>query len=218
MTLNDAYYEFSLLLNKNSERKDIQLDKLNYIVLYNRESLRWVSEFLERNNNSDNIFTLSQLLVNAKKLTKKQTNLDNEEYELPNDFFKLLAGNSYSNVKATKCNEEGIVYNYFKKPNNWNIEIEDKFIRPSYAWERGLGEIYQNKIVIYKTDFDILNTFISYYKLPKKLNVKTPDYTEELELDDYTVGQINDRIVTEVYREFNNGGYQLAATREKITL
>ena len=216
MNLADAYYEFSLLMNKNSERKDINIDKLNYIVLYNRESKRWLAEFIERNNNSDNIFTISELLVQDYKLVKTKTDTDKVEYKYPDDTFKILEGNSYSKVKSKTCS--GIVYNYFRKTNDRNIQLEDKFTKPSLKWERGLGGLYSDKIVIYKTDFDIEESFISYYKSPKTIDVKNPDFDMDLDLSDYVIGQINDRIVSEVYREFNNPGFNLAKTRETITI
>lgn len=216
MNIKDAHYEFSLLLNKNSERKDINIDLLNYIVLYNRESKRWLVEYIERNNSTDNILTLNEFLINKHKLDKLKTNVDSVEYSYPDDFFRILVGNSYSTVKNKSCT--GIVYNYFKKPNDLNIQIEDKFTRPSIEWERGLGDLYKDKIVIYKTNFDIIDTFISYYKKPKTLDLNNPDLVSDLEMSDYLVSQINDRIVNEVYREFNNPGFNLAKTREQITL
>ena len=216
MNIKDAHYEFSLLLNKNSERKDINIDLLNYIVLYNRESKRWLVEFIERNNSTDNILTLNEFLINKHKLDKLKTNVNSVEYSYPDDFFRILVGNSYSTVKNKSCT--GIVYNYFKKPNDLNIQIEDKFTRPSIEWERGLGDLYRDKIVIYKTNFDIVDTFISYYKKPKTLDLNNPDLVSDLEMSDYLVSQINDRIVSEVYREFNNPGFNLAKTREQITL
>ena len=216
MNIKDAHYEFSLLLNKNSERKDINIDLLNYIVLYNRESKRWLVEFIERNNSTDNILTLNEFLINKHKLDKLKTNVNSVEYSYPDDFFRILVGNSYSTVKNKSCT--GIVYNYFKKPNDLNIQIEDKFTRPSIEWERGLGDLYKDKIVIYKTNFDIVDTFISYYKKPKTLDLNNPDLVSDLEISDYLVSQINDRIVSEVYREFNNPGFNLAKTREQITL
>lgn len=219
MNLGDAYYEFSLLMNKNSERKDIQIDKLNYIVLYNRESQRYLAEFIERNGSTDNINTISHLLIDNYKLERTKTNSNSVEYSLPKDMFQLLVGNSYSNVSSTKCKgEKGIVYNYFKKPNHLNIQLEDQFTKPSFGWERGLGDLYKDKIVIYKTDFDIEETYITYYKVPELFSLDNPDFDQPLELSSYTVGQINDRIVSEVYREFNSQGYNLAKTRETITV
>ena len=218
VTVKDAYYEFSLLLNKNSERKDINIDKLNYYVLYNRESKRWLAEFIERNNNSDNILTISELLVSNYELVRKQTNKESIEYEIPDNYFKLLTGKSYSTVKSTKCNVEGVVYNWFKKPNDWNIQTEDKFTAPSFSWERGLADISQNTITIYKTDFEILSSFISFYEKPVEINLLNPDVDLDLKLSNFLIGQINDRIVSEVYREFNSPGFNMAKSRETITV
>lgn len=218
MILRDAHYEFNLLLNKSAERKDINVDIINYAVYYNRESKRWAAEFIERNNSSDNIFTLSELLVSDFELKKKQTSDSKVDYLVPDDFFRILSGRSYSEVTSLECKSKGIIYNWFKKPNNWNIQLEDKFTAPAFEWERGLGDISKDTITVYKTNFNIDKTYISYYKLPVEvdLNNVSPDF--ELELSSYLVGQINDRIVSEVYREFNNPGFNMAETRKQITV
>lgn len=218
MILKDAHYEFNLLLNKNAERKDINIDIINYAVYYNRESKRWAAEFIERNNSSDNIFTISELLISDFELVQKQKNSTSVDYLIPEDFFRLLSGRSYSQVVSEECNTKGIVYNWFKKPNNWNIQLEDKFTAPAFEWERGLGDISKDTITVYKTNFEIEKTYISYYKLPIEIDLNNVFPGFELELSSYLIGQINDRIVSEVYREFNNPGFNMAETRKQITI
>jgi hypothetical protein len=224
MSVNEAYYQFSLLLNKNSERRNIEIGRDNFVVLYNRESERWLSEFIEKNMRSDNIFKISELLIHDYKLQKISTTNDHIHYILPDDFFSILAGNSYSNVSKGSCT--GVIYNYFKKPNDFNIQIEDKFLKPSFEWERGLGEVFNHGIVIYTGDFTIQDTFIAYFKTPPKIDMEgyihidgTPSKNKNPELSDYLVGQIIDRVVVEATREFSDQlGFQLAETRKQITI
>jgi hypothetical protein len=224
MSIKEAFYHFSLLLNKNSERKNINIEPENFVLLYNRESKRWLAEFIEKNNSSDNIHTIAELRVDNFKLTKNLTNSNFVSYNYPDDYFSILSGNSYSVVKKGNCVDK--IYNYFKKPNDFNIQTEDKFTRPSFEWERGLGETYQNGITIFKTDFEILDTYISYYRQP--LEIDSEGYIKidgsnskniNPDLSDYLVGQIIDRIVVEVNREFENQvAYQLSETRKQITI
>lgn len=224
MLVNQAYYEFSLLINKNSERKNIQIDKENFVLLFNRESQRWLAEFIEKNINSDNILTIGELLVHDYKLEKTSTKSNHVHYKVPEDYFQIMAGNSYSNVKKGSCT--GIIYNYFKKPNDLNIQLEDKFLKPSYEWERGLGEIHSDGIVIYKSDFDITDTFITYYKIIPEIDMSgyikldgSHSTDKHPQVSDYLVGQIIDRVVVEINREFNDQvGFQLSQTRKEITI
>lgn len=218
MKLSDAYYEFSLLVNKNAERKDINIDKANYYVLYNREALRWVAEFIERSNATDNILALSELLLNNQKLDIVSKIGDKVEFSIPENFFRILSGNGYATVTSTVCGTDGIVYIYFKKPSSLNIQKEDKFTSPSFGWERTIADIYKDKIVVYTGDFTIKEVYISYYKKPKAIDLVSPDENMDLELSDYLVGQINDRVVSEIYREFNNPGIQTAMSRQQITI
>jgi hypothetical protein len=224
MLVNQAYYELNLLVNKSSERKNIQIGKDNFVLLFNRESQRWLAEFIEKNLNSDNILTIGELLVHEKKLEKLSTKTNHVHYKLPDDYFQLLAGNSYSKVKKDSC--EGIVYNYFKKPNDLNIQIEDKFLQPSFEWERGLGEIFSEGISIYKTNFDIIDTYISYYKNVPEIDMEgyikfDGSMSKDIhpQISDYLVGQILDRVAIEILREFNDQvGFQLGQTRKEITI
>lgn len=224
MSVNEAYYEFSLLLNKNSERKNIQIEKENFVLLFNRESTRWLAEFLEKNTHSDNVLSVSELLVHDFTLEKIKETSTQVHYKIPEDYFQLLIGNSQSTVTKGSC--VGIIYNYFKKPNDFNIQIDDKFIRPSFEWERGLGEVFGDGIVIYKEGFEITNTKISYYKAPSKIDmaghIKIDGATSKdinPNISDYLVGQIIDRVVVEINREFNDQvGFQLAETRKQITI
>lgn len=224
MLVKEAYYQFSLLLNKNSERKNIEIGKENFVVLFNREIQRWLAEFIEKNMHSDNILSIAELLVHNYELEKIGTKSTHIEYKLPVNFFQILAGNSYSNV--TKGNCTGLVYNYFKKPNDFNTQIEDKFLRPSFEWERGLGEVYSQGISIYTGDFFIENSFIAYFKLPPKIDMEgyihidgTQSKNQDPELSEYLVGQVIDRVVQEVNREFSDQvGFQLGETRKQITI
>ena len=224
MSVNEAYYQFSLLLNKNSERKNIEIGKENFVILYNREIQRWLAEFIEKNMNSDNIFTIAELLVHDFELEKISSNNSHTHYKIPDDFFQVLAGNSYSKVTKGQCT--GVIYNFFKKPNDFNIQIEDKFLKPSFEWERGLGEIFSHGIVIYTGDFTIQNSYIAYFKVPPKIDMEGYTHIDgsnstniDPQISDYLVGQVIDRVVVEVTREFSDQlGFQLAETRKQITI
>jgi hypothetical protein len=224
MSVNEAYYQFSLLLNKNSERKNIEIGRENFVILYNREIQRWLAEFIEKNMHSDNILTIAELLVHDYELEKTSIDGNHIHYKVPEDYFQILAGNSYSNVTKGSCT--GIIYNYFKKPNDFNTQIEDKFLRPSFEWERGLGEIFSHGIVIYTGDFTVQNTYIAYFKTPPKIDMEgyihidgTPSKNIDPQISDYLVGQVIDRVVVEVTREFSDQlGFQLAETRKQITI
>ena len=214
--VNELYYEFSLLLNKNNQNKNVNIEKHNFVYLYNRESLRWLNDYITNNNNSDNVFIISELLVKDLELTRIENNKEYSVYETPLDLYTILPAESKSYVG--KC----ILYNYIKKPNV-NIYLEDKFTKPSLAWERGLGEIVDRGVIIYKDNFEIDKTVISYYKNPGKIDMQGYKHYDGRESEDinpdvseYISGEIINRVVTEINREFEDQfGFQTSKEREQ---
>jgi hypothetical protein len=214
--VNELYYEFSLLLNKNNQNKNVNIEKHNFVYLYNREALRWLNDYVDNNNNSDNVFIISELLVKDLELTRIENNKEYSVYEMPSDLYTILPAESKSYVG--KC----ILYNYIKKPNV-NIYLEDKFTKPSLAWERGLGELVDRGVIIYKDNFEIDKTVISYYKNPGKIDMKGYKHYDGRESEDidpdvseYISGEIINRVVTEINREFENQfGFQTSKEREQ---
>jgi hypothetical protein len=214
--VNELYYEFSLLLNKNNQNKNVNIEKHNFVYLYNRESLRWLNDYISNNNNSDNVFIISELLVKDLELTRIENNKEYSVYEIPSDLYTILPAESKSYVG--KC----ILYNYIKKPN-LNVYLEDKFTKPSLTWERGLGELVDRGVIIYKDNFEIDKTVISYYKTPGKIDMQGYKHYDGRESEDinpdvseYISSEIINRVVTEINREFENQfGFQASKEREQ---
>jgi len=214
--VNELYYEFSLLLNKNNQNKNVNIEKHNFVYLYNREALRWLNEYLNTNNNSDNVFIISELLVKDLELKRIENTNEYSVYEIPEDLAYLLPAESKSYVG--NC----ILYNYIKKPNV-NIYLEDKFTKPSLAWERGLGELVDRGIIIYKNNFEINKTVITYYRTPKKIDMQGYKHYDGKESSDinpdvssYISSEIINRVVTEINRQFEDQfGFQVSKEREQ---
>lgn len=221
MTTRELYYDFHLLLNKSNEQKTINIEEGNFVRLYNREALRWLSDFIENNNNSDNILTINELVVRDFELEEIENNLDSKVYNAPSDYFNLIHGDFYSIVEYKNC--KSLIYNYVVKPDDTNTSKEDKFTRPSFYWERGLAKVTNNEIVVYKNDFEILRTHISYYKTPREIDIQGYQRLDgkmstdiNPDTSDYACQQILDRVVLEVQREFENQiGFQVSKERER---
>ena len=215
-SVNELYYEFSLLVNKNNQNKNVNIEKHNFVYLYNREALRWLNEYINVNSGSDNTFVISDLLVKDFEVDRIENTESYSVYKIPENLYYLLPAESKSYVG--KC----ILYNYIKKPNV-NIYLEDKFIKPSLAWERGLGELVEKGIIIYKDNFEINKTVISYYREPIKIDMKgythfdgTESQDVNPDVSDYISSEIINRVVTEVNREFENQlGFQISKEREQ---
>lgn len=220
MTSLELYYEFSSLVNKNSERENINISKGNFVKLYNRERLKWLYDYIDKFNSSDNIQSISELFIKDYELSKNAINNNYVSYDVPKDLFSLIHGNNYSIVEKNDC--KGIIYNYFRKPNDLNVSLKHKYTRPSFQWERGLGEITEKGIIVYFDDFLISKSYVSYYKEPTKIDIEgyidvEGEYSKTINPTEsqWIVERILDKTVTEVQREFENQiGFQVSKERE----
>lgn len=221
MTSQELYYDFHLLLNKNNEDKNINIEAPNFVRLFNRESERWLADYIENNNSGDNKFNLDSFLVPDYTLIKSSSTPTQETYPVPKDCFSIIEGDFRSVVKVGEC--ESTIFNVISKTQEINILLANKFTAPSVAWERGLAKLTKDGLIVYKNGFDILNTTISYYKKVKKIDLE--GYTDfegiiskniDPDFSDYVAQQILDRVVTEVQREFeNSAGFQLSKERQR---
>lgn len=221
MTVNELYYNFHLLLNKNAESKNINIAKENFVILYNRESIRWLSDYIDKNIGSDNILNINELIEPKVSLEKIEQNKKSVVYKLPEDYFNLLPGDFISIVKKGDC--KSIVYNKIVNPNEVNEILKNKSLAPSFNWERGIAQIYDNKLEVYNSDFIIEDTLISYFKLPDSIDMEgyitfnnEDSKDKNSKNSDYIQHQILDRVVTEVQRQFENKiGFELSKERER---
>lgn len=221
MTAQELYYDFHLLLNKNNELKDINIEAPNFVRLYNREAERWLADYIERNNSSDNNLILDYFLVPDYILTRTSSTSTQDIYSLPENCFSVIEGDFRSVVVGGGCT--GVIYNTVSKSQQVNPLLANKFSAPSLSWERGLAKITNAGIIVYKNGFDITSTIISYYKIPEKIDLE--GYTGfdgvlssniDPKYSDYIAQQILDKVVTEVQREFeNSAGFQLSQQRER---
>jgi hypothetical protein len=217
MTAEQLYYTLSLLVNKNNENAEIYIEKENFVLLYNREMPRWLSDYIEKNNSTDLLDNLEELVIREHHLLEVESTSDKTVYKLPEDYFSVIMGDFRS---KTNC---GVIYNWLSKNNDINTALEDKTTRPSAAWERGLASIGGKHIVVYKSGFEITDTTISYYRKPREIDLLgyvTLDNKQsqniDPDIDDYLCNQILDRVATEIKREWpNSSEFQLAQTRER---
>jgi hypothetical protein len=217
MTSEKLYYTLSLLVNKNNENSEITIERENFVLLYNREALRWLADYIELNNSTDNIANVGKLVVKDKELVKTSSPDNRIVYSVPGDYFIPVHGDFRS---QTSC---GVIYNWVFKPNDVNTALEDKMTRPSVAWERGVASISEDAINVYRDGFDVVSTTMSYYRKPREIDLVGYINLEgessiniDPDLNDYLCNQILDRVATEIKREWPSGSeFQIAQTRER---
>lgn len=218
MTSEELYYEFQLVLNKNASYENISISKGNFVILYNRESLNWLKNFILKNNTSQRIHAIQGLLIVDKELDLLNSNDKSNSYLLPDNYYEFV--DSVSQFEKNKC--QVIVTNYLEKPKDIKA-IHDNY-SPSFEMEDGLCNIAQRKLIVFKEDFKINSTYLSYYQKPQKIDLLgyrhiNGNYSENIDsdLDEIHQSEIINLVVSEVMRQFENGnGYKLSSDREVV--
>lgn len=217
MTVAEQYYEFHLLLNKNAAYKNVNVSPANYVFLFNRETKKWLNSFLKRNRGTSEIHDIQDLLISDEKLVKDQTLSQYDTFRLPEKFFEYA--DSTVNVSKDKCIKQIVAY--LTKPFDVKSKFATSDFEPSYDFEETICNISDKKLLIYKKDFKIKEAFLSYYKIPDTIDIEgyvtvnnTPSSNQDSSLPDRLLTQVNERVVLETMRQFENQtGFQLSKER-----
>lgn len=223
-TAEELYYQFHLLLNKNYSSDNINISRGNFVILYNREAKSWLYNFLTNNKKTDDFLYLNELKEKDVELKQIENKEKYKIYELPKDYSYLIYGDCFSIGKKGNCKD--VIYNRLNKPDNQNEYKKHEYSIPKFDWRRGLIDVAGDKLYVYKGDFEIDSTYISYYKNLTEIDLAG----SEIELgdlskqsvtinpkeSDWILERVLDRVVTEVMRQFeNSGGFQLSVNREQ---
>jgi hypothetical protein len=221
MTSIEAYKNFLLRLNKNDSNTNINISKGEFVLIYNHQKDRWFEEKLDSKNNSIDIHDLGILYEVDKELIEIEKTINSVKFKLPDNFGKF--DSSYSLASKKECKDRPLV-NWLVKPKNLSVLLQDTNNKPSFEYEETICILSNDKLVVYKDNFSIDKVYLSYYKLPKKIDIEgyikidgilsttiDPD-----DLDDNSIHEIINRCVIEVIRSYENPqGFQLAQERIK---
>src|ERR1700734_2798818 len=134
MTVVELYKRFLIKVNKNDTNEGIRIPKGNFILLFNTEMLRWLSEELKKD--IDNIDSnLIELLYRPNyPLHMIKTESQFVDYHQPEDMVQAYGSYSY----CSKGNCENIkLFNYEIKPGNFIPVQQDLNSRSDFEYEEG---------------------------------------------------------------------------------
>lgn len=217
MKVEDAYLQFVNQVNRNLTNNNINVDKPRFVLLFNDIQNRYVEWVLEKRN-EDAIRYVQALLVPNKKLVKLGSKHIFDEFTLPDNYFDLA--NIHIHASNGSCKDIKLVPREVKS-ENVEEKYNDKYQKPNLGWRRTFYHTADNKVLVYKTDFDIQEAFLSYYRYPVQVDIQgytradqTASQNVDPELDDKAVG----RILVAMAKEFSAinedaQGYQLDNNR-----
>jgi len=218
MTSIEAFKSFQLKVNKNDTNTDVDINKGEFVLLYREQKDAWLKEKIEKYQSSDNVQDLQEVQIKRKELERLYSDVEFDVFALPDNFFNYIS--SYSYCSSTNC-PSIIIRNIPFKPKNENMLLESTNTQPSLDFEETIVDLSDNKLFVYKKDFNIDKVFASYYRAVGDIDIEgyikldgTPSSNKNPDLSDTYVDEILNRCVREVIRRYENPeGFQLAQDR-----
>lgn len=226
LTVNDLYYEFTVLINKNSENRNVNIDKANFSYLYNMKKDVVLRLLIDSSNSTDKNFYLNCLYADQVLSGSIEEDAVSLKYELPKDYFHVMVGRGYTFSKGT-CSTKPLSLEY-SKTNQANSFLSDKYRRTSKTWNRVMADIYGCNLVLFK-ESDSDEFFNVNFHYIKKINpiyfAGEPDVDgcisqsdSEIVEDEMVVRAVLDAVVNTVHQANENQfGYQSSAVSQALS-
>ena len=218
MTPQTAYKEFLLKVNKNDTNANIKIPKSQFVLLFNEEKNIFVEDKIKSEESSVEIEAISELLELDKPLVLESVSKIKDDYKLPEDFLRRTTSYVLADKGACKDN---VMVAWIIKAKNRDIYLQNANLRPSFEYQETFAILNNDKISFYKTDFNITEAYLNYYRMPKDLDIEgytkidgTPSVDAETDLCDDNIRIVINRAATAAMRNYESvEQFQLAQSR-----
>lgn len=165
MTIEEAYIQFLVLVNKNGTNNNVSVDKPRFVMLYNNKQIEYPQKILNRRN-EDDVRILQNFLVKDEPLSGKEEKEFYTRFKLPENYFEL----SSLHVIASKgkCSNKRLTTFEIKSEDEEEI-ISDSSSLPSFEFRETPYYLASSYITVFKTDFKIDKAKLTYYRYPRKV-------------------------------------------------
>lgn len=214
----EAYNSYLRKVNRNDTNRNIKIPKGQFVSLYNEQAEIWLSDFIRDNNSTDKINEISELLQLDISLEKSQDTLNSSDFNIPEDYFEYSS--AYCLAQKEGCSES-VVYCWDIKNKNKNTLFQNENEKPSFEYQETFIQHNQDKIKVYRDNFDISKLYLDYYRVPKKIDIEgyinvdgTNSSNINPDISDFLVNKIIEYCVVETIRVFQSPeAFQLAKDR-----
>lgn len=214
----EAYQKLLLKINKNDTNSSINISKAEFVLIFNEQKRRWLTEKVKTDQPTIKIADLGNLLVINKPLNKIKDDANSVYFEIPLNFHTF--DSSYSLASKGKCKDRPLT-NWLVKSRNIPVLLQDTNNSPSFEYEETICIISEGSLVIYTDDFKITNCYLTYYKEPLDIDlagsITSTGMTSDIdptELNNEQIEEILNRCALEIVRNYENTeGFQLAQQR-----
>lgn len=195
MTSKTAYKKFKLRINRLDTNYSDNISEKDFCELFNKAQFHFVNDLLRQEEKDKITQTDLQTLLKDAELTGIHNSLF-YEVEMPDDWYYVVRVSCIDN----QC---GLLINcILVQESNINRLLQDANWQPSIYWQETIFTLGNDNLRIYNVGdegFEIKNTFLTYYRIPVKIDIKTPenniDGLESEDIDPEWYDSIAERII-----------------------
>lgn len=203
MKIKEVYVSFLDVVNRNMTNNNVNVDLPRFVTLLNTTLQKYVAWILEKRN-EDVIRYISPLLILEHPLQRAEVKDNYVTFKLPSDYFDLANVNIYASKGNCKVQK-------FKKPFEVKVEdIEEKLgddsNKPSFEYRETFYLTTENKLAVYKSDFEVEKVNLSYYRYPKKLDIAgyiKIDNSNSIDIDPELDDKVMNKIIIAMAKQFS---------------
>lgn len=219
MKIADAYILFEDIVNRSATNNNTSIDRPRFITLFNWAQIKYVEWLLEKRN-EDDVRDISKLLIPQKELKLKKSGSTISTFTLPKDYFNFA--NIFIEAKKGKCIVSDFLL-FEARPDDVHELLGDSNNDPSFEYRESFYHFSEDTVLIYKKDFEIHKTFLTYYRYPRVVDIegyiKSDGNLQSVNIDPEFDDKVVQKILTIMSKEFSaNNGDQAAYALSKDRL
>lgn len=217
MNINEVYTKTNIKLSRNAGGDNITVDKPRFVLAFNEQQIRKIEDIIN-NKNDDEIRYAQLMLTSNTELEKDETFSDRITFKLPEDYLDISS--AYCLASKGSCGSKKIAL-WQIKDDNYSEIIFNENDKPSFEFEESPYILANDKISVFKDDFDIEKVILTYYRYPKKIDIEGYINAEgnqsqniDPEFDDKMVNKIINLTVEEFQTNYQDQlGFQIGKNR-----
>jgi len=158
-------------LNKLASNDYDNIECWQIVEAFNKAQTEWVRRQLHGNNMYREGDEMSKRRIDDLQPLLKEINLTGsitdtyfESSGIPDNYMEYKRIKAYATSEC--CSEPRLMTVYLSEEANVDLIFRDPLKRPDYEWGETFCTWIGNKVRVYKTDFDIKDVILTYYRQP----------------------------------------------------
>ena len=163
-------------LNKLSSNDYDNIECWQIVEAFNKAQTEWVRRQLHGNNMYREGDEMSKRRIDDLQPLLKEINLAGtsvdkyfESTTIPGDYMEYKRITAYATSEC--CPEPRLMTVYLSEEANIDLIFRDPLKRPDYEWGETFCTWIGNKVRVYKTDFNIEDVLLTYYRQPVLIEI-----------------------------------------------